>query len=79
MNLLKPPAQIVAKGSVESTYNTNCVSTPLPSWILNSRHRQVLPLNSCQENKKKLMGRKKTYQLHATCARQASCGSYPFL
>jgi hypothetical protein len=29
MNLLKPPAQIVAKGSAESTYNTNCV--PLPS------------------------------------------------
>jgi hypothetical protein len=26
-----------------------------------------------------LLGRKKTYQLHATCARQASCGSYPFL
>jgi len=31
MNLLKPPAQIVAKGSAESTYNPNYVSTPLPS------------------------------------------------
>ncbi len=79
MNLLKPSAQIVAKGSAESTYNTNCISTPLPSWILNSWHRQLAHLHSSQENKKKLLGRKKTYQLHATCARQASCGSYPFL
>ncbi len=61
MNLLKPPAQIVAKGSAESTYNTNCISTPLPRWILNSRHRKLLPLHSSQENKRNCwVGRKHT-------------------